>query len=172
MNHKQLNYIPINNTTTPQFIPLDKDKGWNKHIQLEDEKMVDQIEKDVHRSLNHYNIKLGKELLKRKLSGIMGSIFQQNEEWNYYQGYNDICSAPLMALNENLGYHVSLSISNYFIRDYLKSSFEKGVIPALKLMMKILEGTHRNVYDKISFIDIPTFAVSWIITWFSHDLDN
>ena len=139
---------------------------------MDDEKMSDQIDKDVNRSLNHFKIKLGKDIQKKKLSIILNSIFQQNKEWSYYQGYNDICSAPLMACNENTGYHVTSSISHYFIRDYLKSTFEKGVIPALKLMMKIIKGTNSEIYDKIKFIDMPTFAVSWIITWFAHDLDD
>jgi hypothetical protein len=134
--------------------------------------MADQIEKDVKRSLNHYNINIGKDAYRKQLSNTMNSIFQTNKEWSYYQGYNDICSTSLMALNENLGYHASLSISNYFIRDYLKTSFEKGVIPALKLMMKIVKATNPKVYEAISFIEMPTFSVSWIITWFSHDLDD
>jgi hypothetical protein len=46
------------------------------------------------------------------------------------------------------------------------------VIPALKLMMKVIQATYPDVYDTISFIEMPTFAVSWIITWFAHDLDN
>jgi len=133
--------------------------------------MADQIDKDVNRSLNHYP-SFGIKSRRDQLSRMMNSIFQLNQDWSYYQGYNDICSAPLMAVEENMGFHVSVAISNYFIKDFLKSSFDKGVIPALNLMMKIIEGTHKEVYEKISFLEMPTFAVSWIITWFSHDLDS
>lgn len=57
------------------------------------------------------------------------------------------------------------------MRDYLRESFEQGVIPALNLLMKIIQGTDAEVYEKIKFMEIPTFAVSWIITWFAHDLE-
>lgn len=164
--------VPKGDSITPQYIIFDKDKSWLKHSDLSDKKMADQIEKDVNRSLNHYSIpSFSMAAYRKQLSTIMGAIFEQNKDWSYYQGYNDVCSVFLMTLSENLGYHAALSVSHYYIKDFLKSTFEKGVIPALKLMMKVIQ-TRSDIYEKISFIDMPTFAVSWIITWFSHALED
>ena len=134
--------------------------------------MADQIEKDVNRSMNHYNLGFGINIYRKKLSATMNALFQANKEWSYYQGFNDICSVFLYVLSEDMGYYASTSISHYFVRDYLRPSFEKGVIPALNLLMKIVQSEHPTIYEKIKFIEMPTFAVSWIITWFSHDLDD
>ena len=163
---------PEDETTTPKFITFDKDQGWNKHDKLYDHKMADQIEKDVNRSLNHFNLSFFQGAYKKQLSKIMTALFDRNRSWSYYQGFNDVCSVCLVALSENLGFHASLSLSHYYMRDYLRSTFEKGVIPALNLMMKIIQGTNPHVYEKISFLEMPTFAVSWIITWFAHDLED
>ena len=48
-------------------------------------------------------------------------------------------------------------------------NFDPGVIPALKLMMKILQRADQECYDMISICgDIPTFTISWLLTWYSH----
>ncbi|CAI2371134.1 unnamed protein product [Moneuplotes crassus] len=159
------------NTTTPKFIIFDKDKSWNKHQNLEDEKTANQIDKDVNRSFKHFT-SVGIKNKISQLSRMMNSIFQINQDWFYYQGFHDICSVPLMVFDENMAFHVSISISNYFIKDFFKFSFDKGINPALMLMMKIIQVTHKEVYEKISFLEIPPFAVSWIITWFSHNLNS
>jgi hypothetical protein len=160
------------NTSTPKMIVFDKDQKWTKDSKLSDRKMADQIDKDVNRSLNHFNLSFGLKMYRNKLSEMMQALFETNQAWSYYQGYNDVCSVSLVAMNQNMGYHVAQSLSHYYFKDFLKSSFDKGVIPALNLMMKIIQATNPDIHDKISFIQMPTFAVSWIITWFAHDLDD
>jgi len=50
-------------------------------------------------------------------------------------------------------------------------NFDPGVIPLLKLMMKILEDVDKECYNIISSIgDVPTFTVSWLLTWYAHIL--
>lgn len=157
---------------SPAYLVKQPNKEWVKDVKYENEKMADQIEKDVNRSLNHFNISVGLNFYRKKLSNIMNALFQVNQEWSYYQGFNDICSVFLYVLTEDVGYYASTSIAHYFVRDFLKPSFDKGVIPALQLMMKVIQSEEPKVYERISFIQIPTFAVSWIITWFAHDLEN
>jgi len=51
--------------------------------------------------------------------------------------------------------------------------FEPGVIPALKLIMRITQDVDKEVYDILTTIgDIPTFTLSWLLTWFSHILPD
>jgi hypothetical protein len=42
-------------------------------------------------------------------------------------------------LGENLGFYCADAASRFLIRDYMLENFDPGVIPALKLMMKILQ---------------------------------
>lgn len=36
--------------------------------------------------------------------------------------------------------------------------------------MELLKRAAPEIHSKISYIEIPTFCVSWVITWFSHNL--
>lgn len=50
-------------------------------------------------------------------------------------------------------------------------NFEPGVIPALKIVMKILEKVDPECHEiLITCGDVPTFTLSWLLTWFSHVL--
>lgn len=52
-------------------------------------------------------------------------------------------------------------------------NFEPGVIPALKLVMKILSLADEECYEILTSCgDIPTFTLSWLLTWFSHVLPD
>jgi len=70
-----------------------------------------------------------------------------------------------------LGFYCSEAATRFFIRDYLLENFEQGVIPALKLLMQILKLQDEEVFDIIKEIgEIPTFTLSWLLTWYSHVL--
>ena len=52
-------------------------------------------------------------------------------------------------------------------------NFEPGVIPALKLVMKILLQVDEECYEILMNCgDIPTFTLSWLLTWYSHVLPD
>ena len=74
------------------------DDDWAKITILEDKKMADQIDKDVKRSLNQYNLNFSANYYKGKLAKIMIPLFQNNRKWTYSQGFNDVCSVFLMVL--------------------------------------------------------------------------
>ena len=91
----------------------------------------------------------------------------------YYQGYHDVVSVFLLTLGENLGFYCSDATSRFFIRDNLLENFEPGVIPSLKLLMQILKRVDPSVFEMLSIAgDVPTFSLSWLLTWFSHDLNE
>ena len=45
----------------------------------------------------------------------------------------------MLTLGENLGFYCSEAASRYLIRDYMLETFECGVIPALDLILKLLQ---------------------------------
>lgn len=50
-------------------------------------------------------------------------------------------------------------------------TFEPGIIPSLKLILKLLSKIDNEVFKVIEQTgDSPTFALSWILTWFSHEI--
>lgn len=94
-------------------------------------------------------------------------------ELYYYQGYHDFVSVFLLTLGENLGFYCADAASRFLVWDYLLENFEPGVIPALKLLMHLLSKADQECYELIiSCGDLPTFTLSWLLTWYSHVLPS
>ena len=137
-----------------------------------------QIEKDINRSLNTYDIckrwnKMMKQIRREQLSMMITAILNKNSELYYYQGYHDYVSVFLLTLGDNLGYYCAKIASNYLIRDFMNETFESGVLPALDLTSKLIQLIDIDLWNLIEQSGgQPNFAVSWILTWFSHDIDH
>ena len=72
-----------------------------------------------------------------------------------------------------MGFYCAEASSRFIIRDYMLETFDRGVIPCLHLLMKLLEKLDKEIYEAIKYASPePTFALSWILTWFSHDLNS
>ena len=82
-------------------------------------------------------------------------------------------SVFLLTLGENLGFYCSDAASRLLIRDVMLENFEPGVLPALRLMMRILEIVDKQCFEIIEIGgDLPTFTLSWFLTWYSHIIDD
>ena len=52
-------------------------------------------------------------------------------------------------------------------------NFELGIFPALDLTNKLLELIDIDLWELVEMIGgHPMYALSWMLTWFSHDLDD
>jgi hypothetical protein len=105
------------------------------------------------------------------LNNIIHAVLVKNPDLYYYQGFHDFVSVFLLTLGENMGFYCVEAASRFLIKDYMLENFEPGIIPALYLLMKLLKAADEECYEMISAGgDIPTFSLSWILTWYSHDL--
>jgi hypothetical protein len=113
-------------------------------------------------------------LLKRQqLSKIIHSILNQNSNLYYYQGFHDFVSVFMITVGENLGCKCAEIASNYLIKDFMLETFELGVFPALDLTSKLLQLLDEDLWQSVEAIGgQPTYSLSWILTWFSHDIDD
>jgi hypothetical protein len=101
------------------------------------------------------------------------AVLVKNPHLYYYQGYHDFTSVFLLTLGENLGFYCVEAASRFLIKDYMLESFDPGVIPALNLLMQLLKQADEDIYEIVAIGgDIPSFTLSWILTWYSHDLEN
>lgn len=80
-----------------------------------------------------------RKLRRQQLSNMITSILNQNPELYYYQGFHDFVSVFLLTLGENLGYKCAEIASNHMIKDFMLSTFEQGVFPALDMTNKLLQ---------------------------------
>lgn len=79
----------------------------------------------------------------------------------------------LLTLEENLAFYCSKAAANYLIKDFMLETFDMGVFPALDMTSKLIELVDDDLHALVeSSGGHPNFALSWILTWFSHDIDS
>eukprot|EP00347_Sterkiella_histriomuscorum_P004072 403361850 len=162
------------------YLSLKDQTEWKTWIKNEKQhRDYDQIDKDIRRSLNSFNVcksysKTTKKHNREQLSQIIQAILIKNPELYYYQGLHDFVSVLYLTLGQNLGFYCADIASRFLIRDYMLQSFETGIFPLLNLMLKLLRLADEEVFEIIEqgIFGIPTFAISWVLTWFSHDIEN
>ena len=100
-------------------------------------------------------------------------ILGKHPELHYYQGYHDICSVFLFVLSSKRDtLQMMERLSVYHLRNFLNKSLE-SVIYDLYLIPSLLYLSNQKVFNYIIQARVePFFALSWVITWFSHELGS
>lgn len=145
------------------------------HDRIREHRYTQQVEKDVARSMFHFDVnknwtKKTREESREALSRMINTLFSVHPDLHYIQGFHDICSVFLMVCGEKLGYHVLERLSLLHIRESLRPSLEY-VMEELNLIFPILERADPPVYQFLSQAHVQGFfTLSWVLTWFSHNL--
>ena len=90
---------------------------------------------------------------------IITAVLTKRPELSYYQGYHDFASIFYLELGLTLGYQCTLVATRFFIKDFLASSFLPGVIPCMKLLMRLLYFLDEELHQKIEFVEVSTAAL-------------
>lgn len=89
---------------------------------------------------------------------------------HYYQGLHDVASVLLLVAGEPAAFDMLCHLATGHLRDATRSSLDP-VIELLGLMGSIVAAADEELADFLSKQGLPPFyALSWFITWFSHDL--
>jgi hypothetical protein len=91
----------------------------------------------------------------------------------YYQGYHDVISVIIQIIDaDSLSFAITDTINTRYLRDCMLPDF-KVMAKSLSLLMCLLSVCDEDVHSKCvrNYVE-PFFALSWIITWFSHDMDD
>lgn len=160
----------------PKLLAVDsKDVVPLKEESIFQHKDVDQVAKDIDRSLWRFTI--GQAYLRRtkrqQLSRIVNAILSRNPELHYYQGYHDIASIFLLvAGTEEAAYAMLDRLSKNHIRYALNSSLD-STRKILELLFPIIAFADEELYNYFRHSQVePFFALSWVLTWFSHGFDD
>ncbi|TYZ69209.1 hypothetical protein PybrP1_011920 [[Pythium] brassicae (nom. inval.)] len=134
-----------------------------------------QVEKDIDRSLWHYDVVKGireseRRSKRRALTHVINATLSTNEQLHYYQGYHDVCSVFLLALGEQRAFEVAQRVSATYHREAMGAGFET-VMQATRLVFPLLkvEDSELHAHIRASGVE-PYFALPWVITWFAHQL--
>ena len=83
----------------------------------------------------------------------------------------DQAALAASAMGLDLPSSVLLQISRSHFRDAMKSDFQSLSAALRLIMMPLIAALDKEVHAKLWEVDMePFFAISWIITWFSHDV--
>ncbi|ODV89585.1 hypothetical protein CANCADRAFT_58479 [Tortispora caseinolytica NRRL Y-17796] len=104
------------------------------------------------------------------LYNIIVSELRNRPVLRYYQGYHDI----VQVLYLRCGYNC-LKLLDYitvcYLRDFMMSSFDPATVH-LTVFMNLMRYADQAVYRALQTVPIAAFALSPIITWFSHDIQD
>ncbi|KAF1802619.1 rab-GTPase-TBC domain-containing protein [Mucor lusitanicus] len=133
-----------------------------------------QITKDVERSLYYYPQDITPMLKAHKqqeLHCMIVEILWRNPALKYYQGFHDICTCFLLVLGKKAAIPAAENVALFFIRDAMLDSFDP-VSKQLRLMSSLIEYEDPELTLFLEKANImPYYALSWILTWFSHDFE-
>ena len=75
-------------------------------------------------------------------------------------------------LGEEDGYTTAIHLAHSHFRDFMSSNLE--IIHVLvDAMLAIVQSCDVEVYAKLAELSVPPFfCVSWMLTWFAHDVDS
>ncbi|KAJ1645433.1 GTPase-activating protein gyp8 [Coemansia asiatica] len=60
----------------------------------------------------------------------------------------------------------------FLVRDAMSSDLE-NVLQQLRLLYVLVKMISPEIHDMLTELDVPAFfAISWVLTWFAHDLDD
>ncbi|CAH0477296.1 unnamed protein product [Peronospora belbahrii] len=135
-----------------------------------------QVEKDVDRSLWHYDILQGiqeseRQDKRRALTQLILGVLDANNELHYFQGYHDIVSVFLLTLgNSKLTLQVVQNISETYQREPMRSGLDQ-VMATTRLLFPLLDAADELLFQHLHESGVePFFALPWMITWFAHQL--
>ncbi|KAI8149892.1 rab-GTPase-TBC domain-containing protein [Fennellomyces sp. T-0311] len=134
-----------------------------------------QITKDIDRSLYYYPRDISPHLKaqkQRELHSLIVEILWRNPRLKYYQGFHDICSCFLLVLGKKDAIPAAENVALFFIRDGMLDSFDP-ISKQLRLMSSIVQYEDAELTEHLDRCHImPYYALSWILTWFSHDFER
>lgn len=135
------------------------------------------IKNDVNRSFVHFvsskfNTKSDLAKKREDLYDILVYLFHENEAFYYYQGYNDVVAIHMLVCGEQVAIQTMQQQSRYMLRDFHHQDMEQ-TIAMINLLYLLLDKVDPKLVGALRKSNVlPFFCLSWIITWFAHDLTD
>ncbi|KAK0395980.1 hypothetical protein QR680_001516 [Steinernema hermaphroditum] len=134
-----------------------------------------QVELDVNRLLSRFPPYISEErrlFLQNELTPIIVRVLWQDRSFRYYQGFHDVCLTLVLVLGPKTGYKVAKALSTKSaFHNFLTRSLEDSAMRDLSYMYVLLWKEDPGLERFMRNASVGCmFALSWILTWFSHSL--
>ncbi|CEG69778.1 hypothetical protein RMATCC62417_05792 [Rhizopus microsporus] len=135
----------------------------------------EQVKLDVTRSFNAYPKNVDdqeKEKLQGQLHRVIIHVLRSYPSLHYYQGFHDICSVFLLLFGEKYACQLMERVALFYLRDAMFATLEP-VMKQLTMIDSLIRLEDNELYEFIMEAGVlPYYALSWVITWYSHDLSD
>ena len=163
----------------PKFLGVNRYMAGEFRTESGDRAITRKIRCDVERSF--WNFSHCKDWDEAKLqekrvllTDLITACLEHNPGLQYYQGFHDVATVFIEVFEDDadLCYLLIEAVSRHFMRDFMGADFHV-VTDALSLILQIVKKVDVKLFAFLSkSLTEPYFAVSWLITWFSHDLKD
>ncbi|KAJ2160697.1 GTPase-activating protein gyp8 [Coemansia sp. RSA 552] len=109
---------------------------------------------------------------QRQLSNVVCGVLRAHPWLSYYQGFHELALTFLCVFgSERAAIEASRMAALFFVRDAMGSSLEH-VMQQLQLLYVLLKSISPKVHQMlVQELEVPPFfAISWLLTWFAHDI--
>ncbi|TPX63789.1 hypothetical protein SpCBS45565_g06364 [Spizellomyces sp. 'palustris'] len=143
----------------------------------DEQRDASQIALDVNRSLAHVlqpdTGETRLETLRKELSNVLLTVLSRHSYLHYYQGFHDVASVLLLVLKPKLASACLEPLALFYLRDFMAPSLQSSM-NQISLLFPLIALVSPATHDFLSSIEgfLPYFCLSWVITWYSHDIDD
>ncbi|KAJ2456781.1 GTPase-activating protein gyp8 [Coemansia sp. RSA 2424] len=108
-----------------------------------------------------------------QLGTVVRSVLRSYPWLGYYQGFHELALTFLSVFgSERPAIEASKMVALFFVRDAMASNLDH-VLQQLQLLYVLLKAISPEIHDLLVELEVPPFfAISWVLTWFAHDLDD
>ncbi|XP_063712850.1 TBC1 domain family member 20-like [Symsagittifera roscoffensis] len=145
--------------------------------EIERHKDYYQVYVDVSRSLKRFppSIQTEGSVVEKYMDDLIEvilKILDTDTELHYYQGFHDVLVTFLMVLGKELTFAVACKLVQSHLRVFMSKTM-KETNDVLYLMYAVFEKEDKKLFDYLMSAELGTiFALPWVITWFSHSLND
>ncbi|KAJ2663944.1 GTPase-activating protein gyp8 [Coemansia sp. RSA 1199] len=110
---------------------------------------------------------------QKQLRSVVVSVLCSYPWLSYYQGFHEL-TMPFLCVfgSEKPTQEAMRMMALFFVRDAMSSSLDH-VMQQLQLLYVLLKAIAPKVHTVLEELQVPPFfAISWVLTWFAHDVDE
>ncbi|XP_029022349.1 TBC1 domain family member 20 isoform X2 [Betta splendens] len=141
----------------------------------ENHKDYNQVVLDVRRCMKRFPKGMPaseRAMLQERLIDIILEVLKRNPQLHYYQGYHDVAVSLLLVVGERMAIAMLDTLSIYHLRDFMDPTMD-STKHILNYLMPILGKADAELHEFMIRAEVGTiFALSWLITWYSHVLSD
>lgn len=104
---------------------------------------------------------LNEETAEKYKADLRDMIYQllTKNKYQFYQGYDEFCCVLLLILGKKQGIKAAATISKFFLRDFLRDSFEDKVRPVLFMVSDIVKAAESGLHERFTRIGVLCLQV-------------